>query len=126
MPVLERRHFGALLGAGIPIAFLSGRALDTYSRIECPIRTFVGIECPGCGSTRCLTAFSKGDLVVAARSNPLLFAMLAGLLFYCAFGLVMPSRGRNVLDYLKVMRVQFTILTLLVLTVFTAIRNIAF
>jgi hypothetical protein len=73
-----------------------------------------------------LTALSKGDLVVAARSNPVLSALLAGVLFYCAFGLVMPSRGRNVLDYLKVMRVQFTILTLLVLTVFTAVRNIAF
>lgn len=126
MPVLERRHFGALVGAGVPLVFVSGKALDAYSRIECPIRALAGIECPGCGSTRCMTALSKGDFVVAARSNPLLFATLAGLLLYCTFGLVVPSRARSVLDYLKVMRGQVTILIVLFLAVFTAVRNIAF
>lgn len=35
----------------------------------CPIRRFLGIECPACGTTRSLMYVLDGDIFMAARTN---------------------------------------------------------
>lgn len=45
----------------------------------CPMRTFTGIPCPTCGTTRAAVALLHGDLATALHANPL--AALAGVGF---------------------------------------------
>lgn len=56
--------------------------------IPCPFHLLTGLECPGCGITRMLTALSRGDLQEAARANAYLFytlPYLAALIAYSLF-----------------------------------------
>jgi hypothetical protein len=46
----------------------------------CTYRTWLGIDCPGCGLTRCFICMVRGDVRRAAAFNPagiLLFALVA-------------------------------------------------
>lgn len=38
---------------------------------QCPIHRYLGIQCPGCGTTRALAALLRGDIVEALRLNAL-------------------------------------------------------
>jgi hypothetical protein len=42
----------------------------------CPIREFLGIDCPGCGATRALAALLRGHVAEALRLNPLFVLLL--------------------------------------------------
>jgi hypothetical protein len=42
----------------------------------CPIREFLGIDCPGCGATRALAALLRGHVLEALRLNPLFVLLL--------------------------------------------------
>lgn len=56
--------------------------------IPCPFHLVTGLECPGCGITRMLTALSRGDLQAAADANAYLFytlPYLAALIAYSLF-----------------------------------------
>ncbi len=43
----------------------------------CPIRQFLGIDCPGCGTTRALAALLHGHLTEALRLNALFILLLS-------------------------------------------------
>jgi Protein of unknown function (DUF2752) len=43
---------------------------------SCPIHTFLGIDCPGCGATRALAALLHGHVTEAIRLNAL-FVLLS-------------------------------------------------
>jgi hypothetical protein len=43
---------------------------------RCPFRAATGLDCPGCGGTRALTALVRGDLGVALGHNVLTVALL--------------------------------------------------
>ncbi|MBE9118606.1 DUF2752 domain-containing protein [Lusitaniella coriacea LEGE 07157] len=50
---------------------------DYSSPFFCPLRTFTGIPCPGCGMTRSFLAIARGDFSGAIAYNlfgPILFA----------------------------------------------------
>lgn len=44
-------------------------------KIECPLRTIVGIPCLLCGMTRAWTAFFRGDLCASFIYHPLFFTV---------------------------------------------------
>jgi Protein of unknown function (DUF2752) len=46
----------------------------------CPIREFLGIDCPGCGSTRALAALLRGHILEALRLNALFVLLLPAAL----------------------------------------------
>jgi hypothetical protein len=81
----ERRH--TLYGLA---AFLSLTALvlftlwrlppELYSFYPaCPVRTYLHFECPGCGSTRALSALLHGHLSEALRLNALFVVLVLPL-----------------------------------------------
>ena len=46
----------------------------------CPVRSWTGLKCPGCGSGRAMAALMRGDLPGAFYWNALLFPLVALLL----------------------------------------------
>jgi hypothetical protein len=57
---------------------------------ECPIYHFFGVLCPGCGTTRALTALLRGHIDEALRLNPLTMLLLPVSLVWAFF-----KRGRQ-------------------------------
>ena len=55
--------------------------LLTPLRIPCPIRFLTGFQCPGCGVTHMLTAFSRLDLGAAREANAFVFYTSPVILF---------------------------------------------
>ena len=49
---------------------------------SCWIRSFLGIPCPGCGSTRAVFALFRGDITKALKFHPLIFISLALIAAY--------------------------------------------
>lgn len=69
----------------IPLVYIGASIYRKYSILvfPCPIRTFWGIYCPGCGGTRCMYALLKGNIIRALRCNVLFVtAMLLAVLFW--------------------------------------------
>jgi hypothetical protein len=62
-------------------AFL--RSLEGRDRVlvPCPIRTFFGIRCPGCGMTHAVLALLLGDPFRAYRHNPFVFVFIPLLIW---------------------------------------------
>lgn len=48
---------------------------------RCPFRTATGLDCPGCGGTRALSALLGGDVVTAADHNVLTLLLLPVLAY---------------------------------------------
>jgi hypothetical protein len=69
-------------GALLATALLACAALLIYPPTQssfypaCPIRQYLGIECPGCGTTRALAALLHGHLREALRLNALFVLLL--------------------------------------------------
>jgi hypothetical protein len=70
--------------AGIAVAAVGwvgfARLAPTLSLPGCPFLTATSLDCPGCGSTRCLAALANGDLFAAFDHN-LLVPFFALILF---------------------------------------------
>ncbi len=57
------------------------RYFDPIGNIpSCPIKTVTGLDCPACGSSRCLSALSRGDFASAVDQNLLFVVMALSLL----------------------------------------------
>jgi hypothetical protein len=50
----------------------------------CPFRALTGLNCPGCGTTRCLHQLLHGNIVAAFKLNPLFVVALPFLLWALA------------------------------------------
>jgi hypothetical protein len=63
----------------------------------CTMRRLAGIDCPGCGLTRCFISLAHGDLAAAWSYNPAglwLFAIMSLQIPFRSFQLWRISRGR--------------------------------
>lgn len=60
----------ALLGIGAAAILLRFPPAEYSFYPQCPIHNLLGILCPGCGTTRALSALLHGQLVQAMHLNP--------------------------------------------------------
>jgi hypothetical protein len=67
---------GAPLALGGVLVLLALFPVGTLPYPPCPIHALTGLVCPGCGTTRALSALAAGDLATSLRQNPA--ALLAG------------------------------------------------
>jgi hypothetical protein len=115
---LRSRVSPAILLAGLVLFFSMFKRFDIDRLVPaCPIKSVIGVDCPACGSSRCVLAIAKGDFVEAVDQNSLLVLTLAVV----TFGLVMwVAKGEK---FLKRVDFQQTLATLSVFTlVFWVIR----
>ena len=64
----------------------------------CHVRRFFGINCPGCGLTRCFLSLARGDLAAAWHFNAAGYLWFAALLFQLPYRAVQAwraGRGRQ-------------------------------
>jgi hypothetical protein len=61
----------------------------------CTFRRFTGVDCPGCGLTRCFISMAHGDLAAAWRFNPAGILLFAAAVFQVPFRLFQIRRMRN-------------------------------
>ncbi len=54
--------------------------MKTYL-LRCPIKRFLGIDCPGCGFQRSVLALAEGDLANSIKLYPPTIPLIALLLF---------------------------------------------
>lgn len=90
----------------------------------CPTKLWTGLDCPGCGGLRATNELAHGDVAAAVDDNALvvlaipLVAWLFGRAFYFAW------TGRTP-DPMPAKRARWvTIALIVVLTLFTVVRNI--
>lgn len=106
---------GAALAAA-PITLLAARLGAPLP--PCPLRVLTGIECPGCGTGRALTALAHGDLPAVLDHN-LLLPIVGPLLVLSLLGVLL---GRTPL----LARRGWALPMLLLLTGFWALRLLPF
>lgn len=115
--------FGALgLSAGGLIG--ASAAMSTLMTWECPIRSMLGVQCPGCGSTRCVQAIVRGDVFGALHHNAL---TTVTILLTCAFagvGAVAPSALMAGYQRAFPLARRTVLAAVFVVVVFTLVRNI--
>jgi len=99
-------------------------AMSTLLTWDCPIRTALGIQCPGCGSTRCVQAIVVGDLLGAFRHNALTSSAIALTLGLAGAGVVNPSALVAGLKRARQHAGHVILAVLIGAAAFTIIRNI--
>lgn len=124
MAEVRRGTFGLALALGVATIFGVGRFARELLNLSCPIRSFTGLQCPGCGSTRCVAAISVGDFGGAARSNPLLFSGLALVYLYVILGTVSPPMFSRVSSWVGERQRHFAICIGAIVISFVVLRNL--
>ncbi len=65
------------------LCVIAAAVLSNFSLLPCPCYTLFHIYCPGCGSTRAVTALMRGDILLALRQNAAVIVMIIlALMFY--------------------------------------------
>jgi len=59
---------------------------------SCPIKALTGVDCPGCGSVRCLSALSQGNFKSAIDQNLLLVTVIVLCAVTASVGVVLGKR----------------------------------
>ncbi|MCM1153627.1 MAG: DUF2752 domain-containing protein [Muribaculum sp.] len=90
---------------------------------KCPVKTFTGLDCPGCGSQRMIHALLHGDLAGAFRANAFLLLMIPYLILLAAADF-MPHRLPSL--HKKLNSTTAVALVCSAIVVWTIVRNCAF
>lgn len=88
----------------------------------CPFHAVTGLWCPGCGGLRAISDLTHGDLAAAVSSNGLAVVLVAVLAV--AFVAWVVRRWRGVHDRMIVLSPRWSTATLVLLAVFTVVRNV--
>ena len=82
-----------------PLAILVGVHLVGAGSVQhlappCIFHLLTGLNCPGCGGTRCVLALSQGQVGEALHHNPLVFCLLPLYLVWAGHNLYRGTTGR--------------------------------
>ena len=72
---LARLFLLGIGGFGLYLAFF-GNPEGGIALIPCPVRSVIGIPCPGCGMTRSCLALAQGEFVSAWNFHPFSFFLV--------------------------------------------------
>jgi hypothetical protein len=87
----------------------------------CQFHRLTGLNCPGCGATRALSALLHGDFLTALRDNVLLVGALAAAALRGGWLGLKKLRGQSGGEFFPV---KFLIPLFVVALVFTVLRNL--
>jgi hypothetical protein len=75
----DDRPLAWVAASGVASALLLAPLLPTLARFApaCPFHAWTGLPCPGCGATRAVLSFLRGDVLGALSWNPLAAGALA-------------------------------------------------
>lgn len=90
--------------------------------VSCPSRALTGLDCPGCGSTRCMAALLRGDVVGAVDQNLLAVVALPFLAWAWWAWLAGAWTDRRVTSPLD--RPGASLAVLVAVVLFTVVRNV--
>jgi hypothetical protein len=88
----------------------------------CMLRRTLGIECPGCGMTRCFIALAHGDFAAAWSYNPAgiwLFALMAFQIPFQSLQLVRIGRRQREIALPKAAAVALAVFAIMLLAQWT-------
>jgi hypothetical protein len=92
VPILQSRRLTLLLVAVVAVHL--GLAAVGISCWRCPLRSFTGLECPGCGLTAAILFMLGGNWRLALESHAMAPLAIGGML--CLAGLTaLPSHHRQ-------------------------------
>jgi hypothetical protein len=89
---------------------------------RCPVATYLHLQCPGCGTTRALSALLHGHLAQALQLNPLTTLLIPILVLYVARHL-WQQRHRTIFTWLDP-PAYATYTLLAIAAIFTIARNL--
>lgn len=119
-----RFQFGGFFVGLIALGGLALYFLEYLMRLACPIKSVTSLQCPGCGSTRCLQAMGRGDLLEALRQNAVVFGATVLVTGYLLLGFITPTAALAIRDSVQSQRRTATWFVLAVVSGFTLLRNI--
>lgn len=91
---------------------------------KCLVKQSTGLDCPGCGSSRCVRAMSHLEFKEAFLYNPLAFVAFPGLVIY-ALGMLFGWWKRLPSSWMpRLLRKHGALAVLLIVLVFTLLRNL--
>lgn len=86
----------------------------------CVFHEITGLECPGCGITRCILSILKGNFKEAFHYNMLIFVSLPFVIVYTVYVSYNYIKGK---EYYKINN-KFECFLLIIVILFGIIRNI--
>lgn len=90
----------------------------------CPLYSFTGFACPGCGLTRGFHALFNGDIITALDYNALIPLFVLGFVFVAAILASIAIRGKGLIRLSA--SPPFLVATLVMLLTFGVLRNLPF
>ena len=104
------------------VALLFVRSLATVPLPRCPVAAYLHLDCPGCGTTRALTALVRGDLTQALDHNVL--AVVALPVMLAAFVWWVLPRSKPAWATRLAASAVVPRLVLVAVVAFTVVRNV--
>lgn len=90
---------------------------------KCMLNQYLGIQCPACGATRCVTNFILGNWDKSISYHPVFFFTIWYLIFVNIIYIYNCIRDKNVLKWIYP-KFHFWIIWTIILIFFAIIRNI--
>ncbi|MDG1840874.1 MAG: DUF2752 domain-containing protein [Crocinitomicaceae bacterium] len=87
---------------------------------KCPIHYVTGLDCPGCGSSRCAKEMVSMNFSTAFKHNPLAFIAIPSLLIFSLFK-IFDLRVKNPSSFLEK---KGAFIIFLAIVIFTIYRNL--
>jgi len=123
-PSFTRTKYSALLCTQAAGVIFLGQTSKVFIGLECPIRAVIGVQCPGCGSSRCIRALGNGDLIAGMRYNPFLTVSMLGVAIFGILGVSSPEKAANLTRFFRSHQQICAALLVIAIVVFTVARNL--
>jgi hypothetical protein len=91
---------------------------------KCIVKATTGLDCPGCGSSRCAYDIVHLDFWAAFKHNPLAFIAIPSLIIYAVGGIFNVNFERLFGFIPDKFRSNFSSILLVVVVIFTLLRNV--